>query len=161
MNLTHQQKAQLESLISSAITLAAQITGGEFNSTDQDVREQFRETLLDWMESFETDETSWSHVKDRYFYDVYLQMRTEAGTLTRTDETRSGLNTTQFSDNAEYHRHCIRVAEARKEKDGGATKICSSCGQTKPISRFKRKGGAVCNACQGKAYRAKKAAEAA
>lgn len=160
MNMTHQQKAQLESLISSTITLAAQITGGEFNSTDQDVREQCREMLLSFIDEFEVDETSWNYVKDRYFYDVYLQMRADAGTLTHTDETRTGLNAANFSDTAEYHRHHLRIAEARKENDSGATKTCTSCGQTKPISKFKRKGGATCSACQGKAYRAKKATEA-
>ena len=155
----HQQKALLESIVSSIIKLAI-ANGADISALDQSVRESIREDILSMAADIKPDPENWVYVKSKMLYDVYLQMRTEAGTLTRADETRAGLVSAQFSDPAEYHKHCVRVAEARKEADAGAVKTCSACGLTKPVSKFKRKGGAVCSACQGKQYRERKQNEA-
>jgi len=160
--MNNDQKAQLESIVSCVIALAASMNGTEYQKNSQDLRETIREDLMEMLDcSFEPDLASWPYVKDRYFYDVYLSMRAEEGTLTMTDETRTGLSIANFTDAAEYHKHQLRVSEKRKEEYAGAVKTCNTCGLTKPASKFKKRGGATCNSCNAKKYRDRKAQNAA
>jgi hypothetical protein len=152
-------KAQWESLISSFIMVVAADTGTEFDKNDPDVRGQVKRMLDDAKDAMQIDETAWPQVKTKYLYDVYLQMRTEEGTVTQTDLTRAGLSPGLFSTTDEWHRHCARVIEGQSQDGLDSVKTCSACGQTKHVSKFKKHGGSRCGACQAKAYRERRAAK--
>lgn len=159
MNLENQQKAQIRSIVSSIIAAANSINGAEMSVADQDLREQVEDKLMDLIDSLEKDLTSWPYVKEKYFYDVYLQMRKDTGSLTKTDEIRPGLSSVNFTESAEWHRHQLRIAEHKTTSTAGEVKECSICHLTLPKSKF-RKTGSVCNSCRGKQYRERKAEEA-
>jgi hypothetical protein len=109
----------------------------------------------------ESDETEWEHVKHKYLYDDYLVMRTESGKLTDLDMVRVGLTKANFYDEEAYYVHMTRVAQMKREQDirdgmygDQPMKQCTGCSEFLPIHKFKKHGGAKCNACRCKAYRA-------
>jgi len=151
-------KAMLESLISSMITYRRAITGVDLEKTDPDTREYVRALIVDCANHIKTDDSCWPQVKHRFLYDVYLAMREDSRQATSFDYIRPGLMISDFSDKEEYYKHRIRISNKQKEDADGRTKICAVCGEVKPESKFKFRGGATCNSCRGKAYR-KRASE--
>lgn len=158
--MNNQQKAQLASLVSSLISLANSVNGTDHPTTSLELREIAKTEILAALDLIQPDPTSWPFVKDKFFYDVYLLARADAGTLTLLDETRPGLNSSNFSDPMEWHRHSIRVAQHKDSESSGVTKTCSACGQDKSITKFKHRGGAICNACRAKKARERRRNEA-
>lgn len=114
----------------------------------------FEENFDEILALAQPDLTGWAHYKGKMFYDIYLLMREEEGTITEADRTRRGLKAHEFADSVAYHEHCIRVS--KHEPNDGPPKVCSSCGQEKPANKFKKRGGAKCNACRSKEYRERK-----
>lgn len=155
MSTEDQTRALRESIISSIIIYSSQMKRVETKKNDPDARSQVGSMLDGLVEEIDLDETSWTYAKDRMLYDVYLQMRKEEGTLTDLDSVRPGLNIAQFSDRIQYHEHMNRVAIYNKShiNDG---KVCSICNVRKDKSKFKKKGGSVCNACRCKSWRERK-----
>lgn len=158
--MNNQQRAQLKSVVSSVIALANSINGTEHPITDWELRSMVEGEVLALLDLVHPDPTSWPYVKDRFFYDIYLAVRAEAGTLTLLDETRGGLNAANFTDTMEWHRHSLRVAERKLDENTNKTKTCSSCGEDKSITKFKHRGGAVCNACRARKARERRRNEA-
>ena len=153
-----QLKAMKESIISSLLVYANATRGTELRKSDQDVRDQISEAVDDLVGGISVDESSWPYVRNQMLYDVYLAMREEEGTITSMDRHRSGLNVAMFSNRAEFNTHLARISEARVAGVAEEYKVCSSCEMEKPMSKFKKKGGAVCNACRCRAYRERKQA---
>lgn len=158
--MNKQQRAQLESMVSSAIALANSVNGTDHPTTNMELREIAKTEILAMLDLIQPDPTSWPFVKDKFFYDVYLLARADAGTLTELDQTRPGLNSSNFSEPLEWHRHSIRVAQNKEIQAAGDTKTCSVCGQEKSASKFRHQGGAVCHACRAKKARERKKEEA-
>lgn len=147
----NKEAALRESLISTMIAYK-RIQLGEFD-TGGDIRATIGEKLDELADELVADETSWPYVKDRYLYDVYLQMREEEGTITEYDKVRPGLTMGLFSTSAEYHKHCVRVGDSRETHKHTGSKTCNECGCTKPAHKFPHRGGAICFACRSKKYR--------
>jgi hypothetical protein len=150
--------AQRASIISSIISYFNSINDSSINSGDIDERGQVAELLDQMIEEIEPDKTSWGKTAGAMLYDVYLQMREEEGTITATDMVRAGLTSAMFADQGEYYKHCQRISNHRAQAEvdeyqQGQTKVCSSCGEEKPVSKFKRRGGAKCNTCRSRDYR--------
>ena len=152
--LDDQEKAMRESLVSSIAVYMARVRNTESQKNDPDIRDEIGAKLDELVDSINIDITSWNHVKGRMLYDVYLAMRENEGVLTELDSTRSGLVIAQFSDKEQFYEHQTRVNTHRRIY--GETKMCSICGQRKDVMKFKKKGGAVCNACRCKSYRERK-----
>lgn len=143
------------SIVSSTITYYNALTGETLSTADPDVRAEFASLLDMALDGVEVDQTCWSRVKEGLFYDNYLAKRTEEGTITDIDLIRPGLVSGQFSDSVAFSEHNLRMAVARQTtgplQEG--TKTCSACGEEKPASKFRRRGGAKCNSCRSKEYR--------
>jgi translation initiation factor 2 beta subunit (eIF-2beta)/eIF-5 len=157
-NDKHAASAQRASIISSIIAYFNAVSEGSINSGDIDERAQVGEMLDQMINEIEPDKTSWGKTDGTMLYDVYLQMREAEGTITDTDLVRSGLTSALFADAAEYYKHCQRISNHRaqttvEESEYGKTKVCASCGEEKPVSKFKRRGGAKCNTCRSREYR--------
>jgi hypothetical protein len=152
-------KAQWESAISTLIALANRTNETQIDKMDPDARYRMKEHLESVIEAYEPDFESWPFVKDRYLYDIYLQSRADAGTLTAHDEIRAGLKIAQFSDPLAYHEHQRRISEHNVAEDDGRTKVCSRCGRERPLSKFRFRGGAKCNSCRAKEVRERKKAQ--
>jgi formylmethanofuran dehydrogenase subunit E len=149
--------AMLESIVSSVIAYTNTTKGLDIDKNSADVRGRIRAEVEAIVDELEDDPTCWPKVKDKYLYDVYLQMREEEGTVTHYDYHRSGLTAGLFAEESEYYKHCVRVSEYRA-KNATGDKVCSQCGTTKPTHKFGKKGGSICNACRSKAYRERVAA---
>lgn len=156
MNEEFQIKAQVESIISSIIVCACAAKQIELDKSDGDLRSRIRSEVEDLIDALDEDKTAWPKVKDRYLYDIYLRMREEEGTVTEFDYRRPGLTHAAFSEDSEYHKHCVRVSEYRAGNHD--TKTCTQCGMSKATHKFSKKGGSICNACRSKSYRQRKAA---
>lgn len=148
-----QAKAQLESAVSTLISYMRAAHGVE---VDVDGRDSIRQQLMRVAEDYNPDTTSWPYVKHKYLYDVYLQARQEEGSLTDSDMTRAGLTKANFTEEGAYFEHMARVSAARRSGDAELKK-CNTCGFMKPLTSFKRKGGAKCNSCRSRGYRNRKA----
>jgi len=158
--MNSQQKAQLESLVSSAIALANSVNGTEHPTTNMELREIAKTEILAMLDLIQPDPTCWPYVKHKFFYDIYLLARADAGTLTTMDEIRPGLSQANFSDVMEWHRHSVRVAQWKLAESSNETKTCTTCGEEKPITKFRHRGGATCNACRAKKARERRRNEA-
>jgi hypothetical protein len=158
MNAT--QKAQLKSLVSSTIALANAINETEHATSDPDLRALVEAEILAMLDLIQPDPTSWPFVKDKFFYDIYLLARADAGTLTEADETRSGLSQSNFSDLMEWHRHSVRVSQKKVNESVNKTKVCTVCGEEKSATKFQQRGGGVCGACRAKKARERRKEEA-
>lgn len=156
---SHQIKAARESIVSNLILYYNAVKGTDLPKTALDTREDFGQALDDLIEIMEVDPSTWASVKETMFYDEYLKEREEAGTITGIDLVRPGMIQSQFADSAEYYKHCVRVAESRSA-DGSnledRTKVCAVCLKEKHISKFKKRGGSCCTACNSKKYRERK-----
>ena len=141
--MENQIKALKKSAVSTLIALVNKESEGRFNNTAEDLRSVIEDGIDELISRITYDETAWGNVKDRYLYDIYLQMRESEGTLTEFDLVRPGLTAGLFSDSAEYHKHCVRVGENRANA-ALAVKTCSKCGETKAASKFSKKGGSAC-----------------
>lgn len=152
MNEEHKIRSLRASIAAMLVTLKT--AEDESKDNAQSYREAIEETLDEYLYDIKPDPTAWPSLKTKLFYDVYLLQRKEEGTLTPGDLVRTGLTIGQFSDSVSYHQHCIRVSENRRADFNEAqTKVCTSCGEEKSASKFKRRGGAKCNACRSKEYR--------
>jgi hypothetical protein len=108
------------------------------------------------------DPTEWEYVSHEYLYDDYLEVRKATNQLTAFDLIRPELNRSQFRNEREYYAHCLRVADRRasipSNEASFGLKFCNGCELELPLSRFKKRGGAKCNTCRSKEYRARVAA---
>jgi hypothetical protein len=154
----NQINAMTQSMVSTFIILFNATHDDKLDKKSPEDRRTVEKAIKDALESIAIDTDSWSYVKGRFLYDIYLNWRESEGTLTEFDLIRPGLTIGLFSDVESYQEHCIRVGESRGKLSsdliaGTATKVCSECGQEKPVSKFRRNGGAKCNACQCAAFR--------
>jgi hypothetical protein len=150
--LDNNQKAQIESLISSTINVTNSIKGTAFSKFDEDVRVRIRKLIYDMIDEVHNDDSDWANVSHNMYYDVYLEMREEEELATDYDRHRPGLIASQFSSDVKFKEHLDRIVEY-KNSHGGKPKMCTSCGNVKSATKFKRGGGSVCNACRCKNYR--------
>ena len=145
--------------ISMVIAWVNAATESDLDKTDLDIRKAVNDQLDTLLGGALVDATSWSFMKKRMLYDLYLEYRKSEGKLTELDLIRPGLTIGAFSDTDAFVEHCTRVGESRRVGQvigPDEVKICSECGQEKPRSKFRKKGGGVCNACQCAKYRKRK-----
>lgn len=152
-------RAMIESMVSVFISVHAHRYGNEIDKGDEDVRANVRCLIEEAIEKYKIDETCWNRIKGTMLYDVYLDMRRNEGTITKFDLVRPGLTMGMFADANEYVLHAQRVSN--QSASGINNKICSRCGESKDMSKFKKRGGGVCNACRSRDYRNRKKREAA
>jgi hypothetical protein len=158
------QQFQKMALLRSAVSMAKQYAFRQYGhvmsaTTIDELRE-----IIDKLAARPNDPTDWEEVKHEHFYDDYLDMREKTGTLHPHDLVRPGLVRSNFISEVEYHKHAMRVAESRAKEEASQNsrlgfKFCNGCEQDKPIAAFKKRGGAICNACRCKAYRQRKLAK--
>lgn len=153
MSSEHKAKSLRPSVISMIIALKKALDGDDSVDESYDTRNLVDGKLDELLGEIQPDPTGWASLKTKLFYDVYLLQRQEEGTMTPFDLVRTGLTIGQFSDNVAFHQHCVRVGEERKNTGEALTKRCPYCGEEKSIDKFRRRGGAKCNACQAKEYR--------
>ncbi len=156
MNNEHKAKSLRPSVISMIIALKKALDGDDSVDDSYDTRNFVDDKLTGLLAEIQPDPTGWPCMKNKMFYDVYLLQRQEEGTITPFDLVRTGLTIGQFSDNMAFHQHCIRMGDERKNSGKALTKCCPYCGEEKSIDKFRRRGGAKCNACQAKEYRERK-----
>lgn len=140
---------QKSSLIASASAMLCRIIATRTGTTPlrEDVAKSVRD-LVDTFASGGVDETSWEMKPMPGMYDVYLELREAAGTLTAQDMVRGGLMSTDFSSGAEFVKHNSRIyAHRQNPETEWATKTCSSCGEVKARDQFPKKGGSKCKKC--------------
>ena len=145
------------SAISMCIAYLSSISDMPIDKDDKDVREIMGDVIDSAGGGILIDETSWSYVKDRMLYDIYLMSRKEEDTITDYDLIRPGITVAMFADPFEFNNHNKRVSD-KKLRDHGPIdeseiKVCRECGFAKPKSKYRKGGGAVCNACRCAAHR--------
>ena len=147
---------RIDSLRASAVGMLAALKAAIEGKPEAvaEYRECFADNMDDILDLARSDPSGWANYKGKMFYDIYLLMREEEGTITEADRTRRGLKASQFADTKAYHEHCIRVSSLGP--NDGPPKVCVACGKEKPANKFKFRGGAKCNACRSKEYRERK-----
>lgn len=152
--------ASLRASLVSSLLAYAKATGTlpEEAPMNPDLSAEIGRGIDNLVSSLFLDETCWPRVKGTMLYDIYLEMREAEGTITDFDRVRPGLKPLEFASTTAYHEHQLRAAKHSLEISGGrdeTQKTCSSCGNTKSISCFRKGSGAVCNTCRSRRYRAK------
>lgn len=155
-----QEKAVLESIVSMVLALHATLNKTTVDKGDKEKRSHFRDRIVTMLSDYRPDPHGWEAMKHVLPYDDYLVGRKVDGSLTSFDLVRPGLAKNQFSSEYAYYEHMHRVTGEKKGTETGeptALKRCSKCNEEKPATKFKHRGGAVCNSCRGKIYRSNKA----
>lgn len=154
-------KAQKSSLVSSMIALLNKEHGTDMDRDNPDDRASVAAALAEATNLFLANrgaEMRWEALRHEMYYDVYLAKKAEKGGCSRYDMVREDLVPSQFSHEDAYVEHRERIKDAKqKQQEAKAAlgfKVCSDCGQNKPVTKFKR--GGVCNSCRAKQYRERK-----
>lgn len=158
-SLTEQQQARLLSAAANVLSVGSEVRPALAPSpaAKQLLRKEIAAALLAKIEELEIDETEWESMSandSKLLYDVYLEMREMEGIITPYDLTRPGLLQHKFSSEYAWLQHRTRIAEDLLEGGSVGSKRCAQCGNLRPLSSFRKRGGAVCSSCRGKNYRA-------
>lgn len=146
------------SAVGMMIRMMQSLSGADETVDSTDLRESVAEMLNGILETTSPDLTTWSNLRGTMKYDAYLKMREDTDRLSELDLIRSGLQEHEFTTMLAYFDHYQRVMDHQKDRAArglAVGKACNKCGLEKPLSAFKR--GAVCKACNSKAYRERKA----
>ena len=155
-SLTEQQQARLLSAAANVLSVGSEIRPSLAPSA-KILRQEVAEMLLGKIDELQVDETEWENISandSKMLYDVYLEMREMEGTITPFDLVRPNILQHKFSTEFAYLQHRTRIAEAQLEGGGVGSKRCTQCNNMRPLSSFRKRGGAVCSSCRGKNYRA-------
>lgn len=157
MAIKDEIKAQKASTISSIIALSIKENETSFDGQDPEARvyvEELLNNLLASMSKADRKALRWADVCNELHYDVFLARKQAAGGASAYDLIRPGLVMAQFSHKEAYDEHKKRVDEAKERST--RMKVCNKCSAEKPVSAFSKKGGATCNSCRMRKYRANK-----
>lgn len=155
-SLPEHLKAIRESIISMTIKYASLVNSEDINKDNIDIRENIGIILDEMVTGIALPPDNWNNLlHPKPYYDEYIRNKKENATITKADLIRSGLIMSDFSSPAAYYEHCRRVTENRSIS-GENEKICRGCNKAKPMSKFRARGGSLCNACRSKQYRNRK-----